>query len=300
MITLLGAIPVYADIDRETLLITPETIAKCITLKTKLIIPVHYAGIPCDLDGIYELAENHGIAVLEDAAHAIGSFYKGKHVGTRGHAIYSLHPIKNITSGEGGVVVSPDRDFLNRIRQLKFHGLGIDAFDRQTQGRSPQAEVIIPGYKYNLIDICAVLGRRQLARVDEFNRKRTELATYYKEQLNSIKGILPLGKPEYEFTHAWHLLIVRVDLPNLSRNVFMEELKKRNIGTGLHFRAAHGQKYYRDRTIVAPAGLVNTEWNTERICSLPLFPDMTNKDIDDVIEAIKDVVNSYKNGTLPI
>ncbi len=291
MITILGATPVYADVDRDTLLVTPESIAKCITPRTKLIIPVHFAGAPCDMDGINQLAKQHGITVIEDAAHAIGTFYKGKHVGNGNVALYSLHPIKNITSGEGGVVTGPDKDFLNKVRQLKFHGLGVDAFDRQTQGRSPQAEVITPGFKYNLTDMCAVLGRRQLARITEFNHERTKLAMYYREQFANIQGILPLGLPRgYDYTHSWNLFVVRVDLPHLNRNTFMEELKKYNIGTGLHFRAAHGQKYFRERTIAAPGGLANTEWNSDRICSLPLFPGMTTADIDDVTNAIKKVI----------
>jgi UDP-4-amino-4-deoxy-L-arabinose-oxoglutarate aminotransferase len=291
IITLLGATPVYADVDRDTLLITPESIEKCITPKTRAIIPVHYAGVPVDLDGIYALAEKHDITVIEDAAHAIGTFYKGEHIGQRGIAIYSFHPIKNITTGEGGMVTAPDNDFLNKVRQLKFHGLGVDAFDRNTQGRAPQAEVITPGFKYNMTDISAVLGRRQLAKLEEFNAKRTRLALRYRELLADVPGVLPLGFPEnYDFTHAWHLFIVRIDIDGLSRDAFMEKLKEYKIGTGLHFRAAHGQKYYRERNIVAPGGLTNTEWNSDRICSLPLFPDMTFQDQDDVIDAIKQVI----------
>lgn len=291
LITLMGATPVFAEIDRDTLLVTPESIAACVSPRTKAIIPVHYAGVPADIDAIYELAEPKGITVIEDAAHAIGTRYKGKHVGQRGLAIYSFHPIKNITTGEGGMITGTDNNFLNRLRQLKFHGLGVDAFDRNTQGRSPQAEVLSPGYKYNLTDIAAVLGRRQLARLDQFNARRTQLGLRYHELLAGIPGILPLGLPTgYDFTHAWHLFIVRVDVPGLDRARFMEELKKRNIGTGLHFLAAHTQKYYREHGIKAPTGLANTEWNSARICSLPLFPDMTEADQDDVVNAIKDVI----------
>ncbi len=291
LITLLGATPVFADVDRDTLLVTPESVEKCVTSKTKAIIPVHYAGVPVDLDAIYDIADKHGITVIEDAAHAIGTFYKGKHIGQRGIAIYSFHPIKNITTGEGGMVVGPDNDFLNKVRQLKFHGLGVDAFDRNTQGRSPQAEVLTPGFKYNMTDISAIIGRGQLARLNDFNAKRTKLALRYRELLADVPGILPLGFPQgYEFTHAWHLFIIRVDLPNMTRDQFMEKLKEYKIGTGLHFRAAHGQKYYREHTIVAPGGLANTEWNSDRICSIPLFPDMTIQDQDDVVEAIKAVV----------
>ena len=291
MIQLCGATPVFADVDRETLLITPETVAKCITPRTKLVIPVHYAGVPVDLDGIYELAGRHGIKVLEDAAHAVGTFYKGRHVGQRGTAIYSFHPIKNITTGEGGMITSDDAELITKVKMLKFHGLAVDAFDRKTQGRSPQAEVIEPGFKYNMTDISAALGRTQLARVDALNARRRELAMNYRRMLSEVKGIVPLGFPQgYDYVHAWNLFIVRVDLPGLTRDRFMEELKTRNIGTGLHFRAAHTQKFYREKGVAAPGGLANTDWNSERICSIPLFPDMTVTDQQDVIDAIKQAV----------
>ena len=290
LITLSGAKPVFADIDRDTLMVTPETIKKCITSKTKLIIPVHYAGAPVDLDEINILAKHHDITVVEDTAHALGTFYKGKHVGHENTAIYSFHPIKNITTGEGGMITTNDSDLIEKLRCLKFHGLGVDAFDRQQQGRSPQAQVVDPGYKYNLTDIAAVLGVRQLARIGEINKKRTELALMYREKLKGIEGILPLKDPTCEFTHAWNLFIVRVTTDKITRNAFMEELKKLNIGTGLHFLAAHVQKYYRETMNIAPGVLPNTEWNSDRMCSIPLFPDMTEHDVDDVVSAIKEVV----------
>ena len=290
LITLSGAKPVFADIDRDTLMVTPESIKKCITPKTKLIIPVHYAGAPADLDAINSLAKQHGIMVVEDTAHALGTFYKGKHVGHENTAIYSFHPIKNITTGEGGVITTNDPELIEKLRRLKFHGLGVDAFDRQQQGRSPQAQVVDPGYKYNLTDIAAVLGVCQLSRIKEINKKRTEIAMMYRKKLEGIEGILPLKDPNYEFTHAWNLFIVRVTTDKINRNVFMEELKKLNIGTGLHFLAAHVQKYYRETINIAPGLLPNTEWNSERMCSIPLFPDMTEHDVNDVVSAIRTVV----------
>ncbi len=292
MITLLGAKPVFADIDRDTLMITPKTIEKCITNKTKLIIPVHYAGAAADLDGINSLASKHNITVIEDTAHAIGTFYKGRHVGGKDNtAIYSLHPIKNVTSGEGGIITTNNLELFTKLRRLKFHGLGVDAFDRNIQGRAPQAQVVEPGYKYNLTDISAVIGVRQMAKISEFNEKRKNIAMLYRKKLAGINGIEPLKDPDYEFTHAWNLFILRITSPKMSRNEFMEELKKHNIGTGLHFLAAHVQKYYRETLNIPSTELPNTEWNSERICSIPLFPDMNESDVNDVVNAIKAIMS---------
>ncbi len=289
MIVLSGATPVFADIDRDTMLVTPESIKSCITSRTKLIIPVHYTGVPVDLDGIKAVAGN--IPVVEDAAHALGAFYKEHHVGHGGTAIYSFHAIKNITTAEGGMFVSDDAKLTAAIKQWKFHGLGVDAFDRQNKGRSPQAEVFEPGFKYNLTDIAAALGCSQLSRIDEINQRRTKLAMAYREQLADIEEILPLQLPQhYDFKHAWHLFVVRVDSPKMGRDRFMEKLKEQNIGTGLHFRAVHLQKYYRETMGFTPGSLPDTEWNSDRICSLPLFPAMTVKDVYDVINAIKKVL----------
>jgi UDP-4-amino-4-deoxy-L-arabinose-oxoglutarate aminotransferase len=177
---------------------------------------------------------------------------------------------------------------------LKFHGLGVDAYDRNTQGRSPQAEVQEPGYKYNMTDISSVLGTGQLARVDGFNKRRTQLALRYRERLSGIDEILPLSDPPYPMKHSWHLFIVRLDTNNkaaLSRDDFMQELKERNIGTGIHFRAVHLQKYYTESMGMRRGMLPNTEWNSDRICSLPLFPEMTFDDVDDVVDTIKEVLS---------
>jgi UDP-4-amino-4-deoxy-L-arabinose-oxoglutarate aminotransferase len=294
LILLSGAVPVFADIDRETLMVTAESIQKRLSERTRLIIPVHFAGAPVDMAPVRKLAESRNIAIIEDAAHAAGTEYHGEKIGKRGTAIFSFHPIKNITSGEGGMFCSDNLDLINRIRRLKFHGLGVDAYDRQTQGRSPQAQVIEPGFKYNLPDILAVLGTCQLARIEAFNDKRTRLSAYYRERLAEIEEIRPLGLPSYPHKHSWHLFIVRLDTDksNLSRNDFMDALKKKNIGTGLHFRAVHQQKYYRE-TMKIPSNLLpDTEWNSERICSLPLFPEMTHKDVDDVIDTIKIILKT--------
>jgi UDP-4-amino-4-deoxy-L-arabinose-oxoglutarate aminotransferase len=293
LIVMAGASPVFADIDRDTLMVAADSITRCITPRTRLIIPVHFAGASADMEPIRRLALESDLFVVEDAAHALGAAYKGETIGCRGTTIFSFHPIKNITTGEGGMFCSDDQEWLDRIRRLKFHGLGVDAYDRHSQGRSPQAEVIEPGLKYNMTDISAVLGIRQLERIDSFNKKRSELATMYGEKLTSVDEILPLSVPSYPLKHAWHLFVVRLDTDRakISRDQFMNKLKDRNIGTGLHFRAVHLQKYYRESMSIEPGALPNTEWNSERILSLPLFPDMTEDDLDDVIEAIKDILS---------
>jgi UDP-4-amino-4-deoxy-L-arabinose-oxoglutarate aminotransferase len=292
LIELCGAKPVFADIDKDTLMISAETVEPLITERTKLIIPVHFAGATVNMQPLLDLAEKHGVKVVQDAAHAIGSEYKNERIGKSGTAIFSFHPIKNITTGEGGMFCTDDAALAERIRRLKFHGLGVDAYDRQTQGRSPQAEVIEPGYKYNLTDMASVLGLGQLERLDGFIERRTKLAERYLELLKDVPMVIPLGSVAHEERHAWHLFIVRLDVEKagMDRYTFMSKLKEQGIGTGLHFRAVHTQKYYREKYQFAHGCLPSTEWNSDRICSLPLFPDMTFQDVERVVTAIKKVL----------
>ena len=290
-IELCGATPVFVDVNRDTLMVEADMIEPLITERTRLIVPVHYAGAALDLAPLRQLAEKHGIPLVEDAAHAIGTRYDGQPVGQSGTAIFSFHPIKNITTGEGGMFCTDDGKLAEKIRQLRFHGLGVDAFDRETQGRAPQAEVLTPGYKYNLPDMNAVLGIGQLKRLDDLNNRRTEIARLYTELLSEVDEIRPLQVPDYTMTHCWHLYIIRLDIERMamSRDHFMQALKDKQIGSGLHFRATHTQKYYREKyadTVVLP----DTEWNSERICSLPLYPDMTNDDVQRVVDTIKQII----------
>jgi UDP-4-amino-4-deoxy-L-arabinose-oxoglutarate aminotransferase len=292
LIVLAGAVPVFADIDRHTLMVSADAIRGCLTSRTRLIVPVHFAGAPLDMEPIRRLSVGNGVSLVEDAAHALGAECKGLRVGGSGTSVFSFHPIKNITTGEGGMVCSDDPVLLDRLRRLKFHGLGQDAYDRQIQGRSPQAQVLEPGYKYNMTDMAAAMGICQLRRLDKLNREREELAMIYRERLSGVDEILPLQDPPYPIRHAWHLFIVRLDIDKagLTRDEFMDELKKRNIGTGLHFRAVHRHLYYRKTLHHRHDRLPNTEWNSERICSLPLFPGMTAGDVEDVVEAVREVL----------
>ncbi|PHM29144.1 UDP-4-amino-4-deoxy-L-arabinose aminotransferase [Xenorhabdus budapestensis] len=289
MICLLGAEPVMVDVDRDTLMVNAKTIKQSITPRTKAIIPVHYAGAPCDLDALRAVAKEADIPLIEDAAHAVGTRYKNEWVGERGTAIFSFHAIKNMTCAEGGMLVTDSDELAQRVRCLKFHGLAVDAFDRQIQGRKPQAEVIEPGFKYNLSDIHAAVAVVQLSKLASMNARRRELAARYSSALKDTP-LQMLSVPEYEHRHSHHLFMVRVDqsICGIDRDAFMTRLKERNIGTGLHFRAAHTQKYYRQRY---PAlSLPESEWNSATLCSLPLFPDMNNDDVDRVVNAVLEIL----------
>jgi len=298
MITLLGAKPVFVDVDADNLMTDAALIEPLITECTKLIIPVHYAGASLDLDAIYELGERYKIPVVEDAAHALGSEYKGRPIGRTGTCLFSLHAIKNVTTAEGGIFTTQDADLAARIRRLKFHGLGVDAFERETQGRAPQTEIVEPGYKYNMPDICAVLALGQMKRIDEITNKRTALALHYRDLLINIDGITPLSIPAYEHRHCWHLMIVRVDplIFGIDRDQLIARLKESGIGAGIHFKACHTQKYYRVNYTAKfgeiTKSLTNTEHNSEQICSLPLFPDMKFSDVERVGAAISELVGN--------
>ena len=292
MVELLGGTNVFVDADRDTLLASPEAIAAAITPRTKVVIPVHYAGAPVDLDGIRAVCRAKGVTLLEDAAHAIGTNYKGREVGGQDTAIFSLHPIKNITSGEGGVLTTNDDALAKKLRRLRFHGLEVDAHDRSQQGRSPQAEVQEPGYKQNMPDMNAVLALRQLPRLDEFIERRDAISALYRRELANVDGVLPLADPAWSHRHARHLFVVRIDerTAGLDRTAFMEGMKKRNIGTGIHFLASHTHRWYRENRGHWMGTLPNTEWNSARICTIPMFPDMTDADAMDVVQAIKETL----------
>lgn len=292
LVTLAGAKPVFVDVDRDTLMTTAALVESRITNRTRLIVPVHFAGAALDLDPLRALARAHGIALLEDAAHALGTYYKDEAIGSRGTGIFSFHPIKNMTTGEGGMLCTDDEALAQRIRTLRFHGLGVDAFDRESGGRAPQAEVLEPGYKYNLPDMNAALGLGQLQRIGEIVRRRAALARIYAEQLADVEEVLPLGMPDYPMDHSWHLYVIRLDVERtgIGRDEFMSELKSRGIGTGLHFRAVHSQRFYRETLNGNEPDLPNTDWNSTRLCSLPLYPDMSNDDVHRVTSAIRGVL----------
>ena len=302
LITLLGAKPVFVDIDPDTLMTSADRIEPLITERTRLLIPVHFAGAALALDELFQLAESRHLALIEDAAHALGAAYARRPVGERGTAIFSLHPTKNATTGEGGMLCTDDDALADRVRQLRFNGLTADAFDRSTGARTAPAEVLEPGFKYNLPDMNAALGIGQLERLEALNARRAALAHLYHHKLAGVDEILPLVAPPHTTRHAWHLYVVRLDADRagLARDALMTELKARGIGSGLHFRAVHQHRFYRKSLRVDDQDLPNTSWNSERILSLPLFPDMREADVLRVVETIKNIlagVSSHARGS---
>ncbi len=283
-IALAGAKPVFADIDYDTLLVRPEEIARLITKRTKAVIPVHFAGAPADMSAIESIAGN--ISIIEDAAHAIGTYYKGRHIGCRNLAVFSFHPIKNITTGEGGMITGNDEELLRRIKLLKFHGIERDAWKRYGKASDPSYDIIDPGFKYNMTDIQAVLGIVQLKRLPEINEKRAVIAKEYMNAFSALSGVDLPASPAYEHVHSWHLFIVK--LRSISRQNFMEALTEHNIGYGLHFPACHTLSYVRD--LCGEVRLPATEEAAERIISLPLYPGMKDYQVQRVIDVVKEIV----------
>ncbi|HOQ42616.1 MAG TPA: aminotransferase class I/II-fold pyridoxal phosphate-dependent enzyme, partial [Smithellaceae bacterium] len=288
MIALHNAKPVFVDIEYATLNINCDLIEDKITSKTRAIIPVHFAGIPVDMDKINRLARKYCLTVIEDAAHAVGTYYKGIHAGGFGHpAIFSFHPIKNITTGEGGMITLSNAGLEKKLRLMRFHGIERDAWKRYGKGGNPSYDIMEPGYKYNMPDLLAALGLAQMERWKEFNDRRKVLAELYLEGLKGLPKLDLPQVPEYEHTHAWHLFIVKVkDYP---RDAFMEKLADYNIGYGLHFPPAHALSYVRKKVGWAGRSLPETKRAAERIISLPLFPDMTEKDVHYVCRAVKEI-----------
>jgi UDP-4-amino-4-deoxy-L-arabinose-oxoglutarate aminotransferase len=290
MINLCGAKPVFVDIHYDTLNINADLVEEKITEKTKAIIPVHFAGCPVDMDQILSVARRFNIPVIEDAAHGLGTYYKGVHVGGWGQtAIFSFHPIKNITTGEGGMIAHSDDQLESRLRLLRFHGIERDAWKRYGKGGNPEYDIHTVGFKYNLTDIQAALGLAQLSRLKEFNCRRRQLADLYRTGLEGVEGLEFPGIPDYPHTHAWHLFIIKV--LSMERELFMEKLSEFNIGYGIHFPAGHRLSYIKKRYRIKKGELKETERAADKIISLPLFPDMKDEDVFYVCEVVKEILS---------
>lgn len=287
MIALAGAKPVFVDCDYGTLNLKVEEVEAKITSRTRAIIPVHFAGAPCDLDPLNALAKRKGIPVIEDAAHAVGTRYQDRPVGADGNtAIFSFHPIKNITTGEGGMITTHDAELAARLRRLKFHGIERDAWKRYGKGGNPLYDIKEPGFKFTFTDLQASLGLSQLAKLDRLNRRRAALAARYLEGLKGVNGLDLPASPPYPHAHAWHLFVVKVT--GLPRDAFMEKLTEWNIGFGVHFPPCHTLTYVRDR--FGAVSLMDTERAGDRLISLPLYPSMSDTDAGYVVAAISTIL----------
>ena len=296
MLAAMGVRPVLADIDLKTLNIDPEQIKRKITRKTRAIVPVHFAGLPCDMDEIHRIAKKHGLKVIEDAAHAAGTEYKGKRIGSLSDAaVFSFHPIKNMTTEEGGMVTTPHKKWAQEMTLLRFHGMSKAAWKRYSKSGSPHYAIERLGYKYNMLDIQAALGIHQLKKLGEFNRLRARYAKIYNRQFAPFAEILLPQSPSYRHTHSWHLyvMIVNTRMMKIHRDGFIEELRKQNIGTGIHFTAVHLHPFYAKNLGKQGKSLPNAKFVSERILSLPLYPGMKEEDVRDVANAVTMTVKKY-------
>lgn len=288
----LGAIPVFVDVDRETLNIDPEKIKKAITPRTKAILPVHLYGHPCEMNEILDIAKNFDLNVLEDAAHAIPSTYKDKNIGTFGDlTAFSFYATKNMTTAEGGMLTG-SAEVIEEARIWSLHGMSRDAWKRYSEKGSWYYEVIRPGFKCNMTDIQASIGIHQLRKLSGFQEKRRKIVEKYNKAFKEIPEIqLPVEKPDV--CSAWHIYAIRLNLEFLSinRNQFIEELRHRNIGTSVHFIPLHIQPYYREKYNYKPLDYPVAFHEYERLISLPINLRLEDRDISDVIEAVIDVVN---------
>ena len=290
-----GARPVLADIDRNTLNIDPDKIEKAVTKNTKAIIPVHFAGMPCDMDRIEAIADKYGLAIIEDAAHALGASYKGRKIGAdrgkRRASVFSFHPTKNITTGEGGMICTGDEALADKATVLRQNGMSKGAWNRYAAKGSANYDIFFPGLKYTMMDIQAAIGDSQLRELGSFNARRKEIVSFYMEELSKAEGlILPKPAP-WEHEHSWHIFTPLVDTEKLgmSRDDFMAEMKKRNIGTALHYQAIHLFTCFSEATGLGRGSLPEAEYVSDRIVSLPLFPAMTDRDARDVVEAVFEI-----------
>jgi UDP-4-amino-4-deoxy-L-arabinose-oxoglutarate aminotransferase len=282
-IVLAGARPVFADVDYDTLLVRPDEIARLITKHTRAVIPVHFAGAPADMDAIEAACGT--IPVIEDSAHAVGTFYKGAHVSGKNPSVFSFHPIKNITTAEGGMITGGTAELLERLKLLKFHGIERDAWKRYGKASDPAYDIEEPAFKYNMTDMQAALGIVQLRKIGEINAKRTRIALRYLDALSGTKGLDLPGMPAYEHIHSWHLFVIKAR--SIDRKRLMQELAERNIGYGLHFPACHTLSYI--RRLFGKVDLPVTEEAAERILSIPLYPSLEDDQVERVITALKEI-----------
>jgi dTDP-4-amino-4,6-dideoxygalactose transaminase len=291
-----GATPVLADICADDLNIDPEAIERAITPRTKAIMPVHYAGQACRMDEILQIGRRHGLKVIEDAATAAGASYKGRPVGSLGDAtVFSFYAIKNMTTGEGGIVTTDEAALAEKVASLRNHGLDSNAWNRYTKEGSPFYTVTEPGFKYPFTDMQASLGLGQLARLADFNTRRGELAARYTRLFESVPEV-ETPTVRSEVSSNWHLYVIRLRLERLriGRAAFVDELKMRGIGSAVHYFPVHYHIYFRERFGFQKGDYPIAEREFERLISLPLFPKMTDADVDRVVSAVEEIVAAHR------
>lgn len=292
-----GAKPVFADVCPDTLTIDPEQVARRITPRTKAILPVDYAGHPAELEALLALADRHGVVVIEDACPALGAVYRGRRVGSISHmTVFSFHPVKHITTGEGGMVTTNNSAFARRLRMFRNHGIETDARRRQADGRWGY-EMVALGYNYRLSDIGCALGLSQLRRLTANLARRREIAAQYTVAFRGVFGLqVPIVRPEVD--SAWHLYPIRLQLDQLkaSREDILQALRAERLGVTVHYPPVHLHPYYRACFGYRGGEYPVAEAAAERLLSLPMFHGMTPADLEDVIAAVQKVLRHFAAG----
>lgn len=290
-----GARPVLVDVEPDTLQMDPERIRAAITPRTRAIVVVHYGGHPADLDAIEAIAAEHGLLVVEDAAHALPARYRGRLIGAGSNpTAFSFYATKNLTTGEGGMLTG-DPEFLRRARIVSLHGMSRDGWNRYAEGGHWFYEIEMPGFKYNMTDIQASLGLCQLRRLEDFQRRRRAIVAAYQEAFASDDAFeLPVERSDVE--HAWHLYVLRLRprVLSIGRDRFIEEMTRRQIGTSVHFIPLHLHPYYRDTYGYRPDQFPVAQSNYERMLSLPLHPALSDGDVADVITAVLEIAGQSR------
>lgn len=289
-----GGTPIFADVDVETLLLNPTQIEAKITPRTKAIIAVDYAGQPCDYNSLRSIAQQHGLALVDDACHALGGSYHNRPVGSLADlSTFSLHPVKPITTGEGGVITTADSELARRMRLFRNHGISSDHRQREAEG-SWFYEMVALGYNYRLSDIQCALGLSQLQKLPQWLARRQEIARCYDAAFADMPAITPLKQRE-NVEHAYHLYVIRLDLEQLkvNRAVVFKALRAEGIGVNVHYIPVHLHPFYRQRFGTGPGNCPIAEAAYEQVITLPLFPAMSNQDVDDVIAACHKVIAAY-------
>ena len=290
-----GARPVLVDVEADTLNIDPEAVDRAITVRTRALLPVHFAGHPAELDPLAGLAEAHGLTVVEDAAHALPASYRGRPIGSGANPVsFSFYATKNLTTGEGGMLTG-EPAFLDRARVLSLHGMDRDGWKRYAKGGNWFYEIVAPGFKYNMTDIQAAIGLAQLRRLDGMQARRREIASLYDAAFADADALeRPVARDHVE--HAWHLYVVRLrlDALRIDREQVIHELSARNIGTSVHFIPVHLHPWYRDRYGFQPGQFPIAHASYLRALSLPLHPGLTDSDVSDVVGAVLDVLDQFR------
>jgi dTDP-4-amino-4,6-dideoxygalactose transaminase len=287
----LGARPVFCDIDPTTQTIDPADLAARVTGRSRAVIPVHLGGYPCDMDAIGEIARRHDLRVLEDAAHAVETEWRGRRAGSIGDAgAFSFYATKAITTGEGGMLVSAREELVEQARTLSLHGLSRDAWRRYEKDGDALYEVVAPGYKYNLPDLLAAIGQVQLSKLSQMHAVRRSHCERYAAGLEGAPLTWPPLDPDGG-RHAHHLFLIHLDSgAPLGRDVLIDALKERQIGTSIHFRPLHLQPFYREQFGYKPGDFPHAEAIYQGSISLPLFPDMSGEDVDYVVEHLRELL----------